>query len=95
METRAIDQTARRKSNWKAPLRRLGKDLEGCAESVRVRCRGSIQSGQKTECGLERDYNTPEWTLHSPPRLVQPRLKCDCDEKSRNYYFEPVDKRSL
>jgi len=92
METRAIDQTARRKSNWKAPLCCTGKDLEGCAESVRVRCRGSIQGGQKTECGLERDYNTPEWTIHSPPRLVQPRLKCDCDDKTKDHYFEPVDK---
>ncbi|KAJ5375579.1 hypothetical protein N7517_007585 [Penicillium concentricum] len=77
METRAISQTKRRKANWKAPLCRTGKDLEGCAEIVRVRCRGSGQ----------------EWTIHSPARLVQPRLKCDCDGKDKDHYFEPVDKK--
>lgn len=93
METRAIDQTARRNSNWKAPFCRTGRDLDGCAGSVRVRCRGSGQGDQKVECGLERDYDTPEWTLHSPPRLIQPRLKCDCDGKTNDHYFEPVDRR--
>ncbi|QQK45326.1 hypothetical protein Pdw03_0224 [Penicillium digitatum] len=93
METRAIAQTKRRKSNWKAPLCRTGKDRGGCAETVRVRCRGYGQGSQKRECGRERDYNTPEWTIHSPARLVQPRLKCDCDEGKKDHYFEPVDKR--
>ncbi|KGO67353.1 hypothetical protein PEX1_024390 [Penicillium expansum] len=92
METRAISQTKRRKENWKSPLCRTGKDLEGCAETVRVRCRGYGQGSQKIECGRERDYDTPEWTIHSPARLVQPRLKCDCDGKEKDHYFEPVDK---
>ncbi|OQD61461.1 hypothetical protein PENPOL_c016G07901 [Penicillium polonicum] len=92
METRAIAQTKRRKANWKAPLCRTGKDLEGCAETIRVRCRGHGQSNQKIECGRERDYDTPEWTIHSPARLVQPRLKCDCDGRGKDHYFEPVDK---
>lgn len=91
METRAMDQTTRRKSNWKAPLCRNGQYLEGCPESIRVRCRGSFRGNHKIECGLERDYCTPEWTIHSPPRLVQPRLKCVCDGKTRDHYFEPVD----
>ncbi|KAJ5972882.1 uncharacterized protein N7479_002800 [Penicillium vulpinum] len=93
METRAIAQTMRRKANWKAPLCRTGKDLEGCAQTVRVRCRGYGQGNQKVECGRERDYDTPEWTIHSPARLVQPRLKCDCDERVKDHYFEPVDKK--
>jgi hypothetical protein len=93
METRAIAQTKRRKANWKAPLCRTGKDLEGCAETVRVRCRGYGQGNQKIECGRERDYDTPEWTIHSPARLIQPRLKCDCDGRKKDHYFEPVDKR--
>ncbi|CAI7665406.1 unnamed protein product [Penicillium glandicola] len=93
METRAIAQTKRRRVNWKAPLCRTGNDLEGCAETVRVRCRGSGQNNQKIECGRERNYDTPEWTLHSPARLVLPRLKCDCDGKEKDHYFEPVDKK--
>ncbi|KAJ5471173.1 hypothetical protein N7530_008530 [Penicillium desertorum] len=93
METRAIAQTKRRKANWKAPLCRTGKDLDGYAETVRVRCKGSGQGSKKIECGRERDYDTPEWTLHSPARLVQPRLKCDCDGRAKDHYFEPVDKR--
>ncbi|KAJ5699513.1 hypothetical protein N7536_002526 [Penicillium majusculum] len=92
METRAIAQSTRRKANWKAPLCRTGKDFEGCAETVRVRCRGHGPSNQKIECGRERDYDTPEWTIHSPARLVQPRLKCDCDGREKDHYFEPVDK---
>ena len=93
METRAIAQTKRRKANWKAPLCRTGKDLDGYAETVRVRCKGSGLGSNKIECGRERDYDTPEWTLHSPARLVQPRLKCDCDGRAKDHYFEPVDKR--
>ncbi|KXG50404.1 uncharacterized protein PGRI_068950 [Penicillium griseofulvum] len=51
METRAIAQTKRRKANWKAPLCRTGKDLEGCAETVRNAAAKEImtpQSGQFT-----------------------------------------------
>ena len=93
METRAIARTKRHKTNWKAPLCRAGKDLADCSETVRVRCRGSGQGNQKIECGRERDYDTPEWTLHSPARLVQPRLRCDCDGGEKDHYFEPVDKK--
>ncbi|KOS48614.1 hypothetical protein ACN38_g416 [Penicillium nordicum] len=93
MEMRAIAQTKRRKANWKAPLCRSGKDLEGYAETVRVRCRGHVQGNQKIECGRERDYDTPEWTIHSPARLVQPRLKCECDGREKDHYFEPADKK--
>ena len=92
METRAIAQTKRRKANWKAPLCRTGKDLKGCAKTVQVRCKGSGQGNRKIEFGRERDYDTPEWTLHSPARLVQPRLKCDCDGRAKDHYFKPVDK---
>lgn len=57
--------------NWKAPLCRTGKDLEGCAETVRVRCRrGHVQSNQKVECGRERDYDILEWTIYLLARLV-------------------------
>lgn len=56
--------------NWKAPLCRTGKDLEGCAETVRVRCRGHVQSNQKVECGHERDYDILEWTIYLLAHLV-------------------------
>ncbi|KAJ5343820.1 uncharacterized protein N7506_003644 [Penicillium brevicompactum] len=92
LEERAIKQTTRRRSNWKAPLCRTGQDLDGCAGLIRVRCRGSGTGDNKIECGLERDYTTPEWSLHSPPRLILPRLKCDCDKRTKDHYFDPVDR---
>jgi hypothetical protein len=49
----------------------MGKDLDGCPNTVRlrVRCRGSGKGNQKIRCDRERDYNTPEWTIHSHPLL--------------------------
>lgn len=94
LEKRAIARTqkARATTSWKTPLCRAGKDLDDCAHSVRVRCRGSGKGNQKVQCGRERVYDMPEWTIHTPPRLVQPRLKCDCDGRTKDHYFEPVDK---
>lgn len=91
METRAITQTTRHKANWKAPYAarertwRVVPRLFVCTAEVKVKV-------TEKECGRERDYDTPEWTIHSPARLVQPRLKCDCDGRGKDHYFEPVDK---
>ncbi|KAJ5581518.1 hypothetical protein N7535_000138, partial [Penicillium sp. DV-2018c] len=51
METRAIAQTERRRANWKAPLCRTGKDLDGYAETVRVYCKGSSHASHYIPSG--------------------------------------------
>jgi hypothetical protein len=90
-ETKVIDRALKASlgANWKDPLCRTGKDLQGCANSVLVRCSGSVK-GEDKACGLEKKYTTPAWTIHKPPRLVQPRLRCTHDGK--DHYFVPVDK---
>lgn len=95
METSAINAAMNRllEPNWKDSFCRTGTDLQGCATSVQVRCCGTGKDADKVNCGIPRDYKTPAWTIHKPPRLVQPRLKCECDEKTKDHFFVPVNEK--
>lgn len=73
-----------------AHMFRVGKDLKNCAQTVLIRCKGSGVDNEKIACGREKPYETPRWTIHSPPRFLIPRIRCQCDGK--DHYFEPVDK---
>lgn len=66
---------------WKRLMLRTGEELRECASIVRLSCRN---------CGYQKEYTTPSWTIHSPSRLVIPQLKCVCS--SKDCYFYPLDK---
>jgi hypothetical protein len=61
-------------------LLRSGPDLHDCPSMVVVKCSG---------CGCTRQH-CGRWTIHDPPRFIQPRLTCSECGKS-DTYFRAVD----
>ncbi|KAJ5968012.1 hypothetical protein N7501_004260 [Penicillium viridicatum] len=73
---------------WKDALCRTGKDLQGCASSLKIRCCGPGVNGV-SRCEYQREYVTSSWTIQEPPRVVMPKLMCKIEEKEHS--FAPVD----
>jgi hypothetical protein len=84
LRTRAFKQTPQGK-NEKAPINfllRSGSDLENCEVEVQVRC-------SRKSCGHEKMHRG-RWTIHDPPKLLLPHLKCQVCGHGTGY-FRSVD----
>jgi hypothetical protein len=84
LRTRALEASVRAKGETSliAALLRSGSDLKDCTEEVLVQC-------PNKECGYERTY-CGRWTIHDPPKFLQPHLKCSAC-KHGTAYFRAVD----